>query len=52
METHARDVRARAKALVSNAKKKKLIKSHTAAFKIFPVEEEIHKGKVNENESK
>ena len=52
METRRSDLRAKAKALVANAKKKNLIKSHTVAFKIFPVEEEIHKGKVEKNGKK
>lgn len=36
----------RARRLTELAKKKGLVQPHTVAFKIFPVEEEIHKGKV------
>lgn len=36
----------RARKLTELAKKKGLVQPHTVAFKIFPVEEEVHKGKV------
>lgn len=38
----------KARKLVMIAKEKGLIKSHTVAFKEFPVENEIHKGKAKE----
>ena len=40
MKTNTQNVSDRAKRLVSIAKQKDLIKPHTFAFKIFPVEEE------------
>lgn len=40
-----------AQRLIKIAKEKGLIKSHTIAFKEFPVEEEIHKGKTGEYKS-
>lgn len=45
MRTNA-SIDERAKKLVELAKKKGLVQPHTVAFKIFPVEKEIHKGKV------
>mgnify|MGYP003540061792 CR=1 FL=1 len=45
MKTNVNEITKRAKALVAIAKEKKLIKPHTIAFKEFPVEKEIHKGK-------
>lgn len=38
----------KAKDLVLEAKNKNVIKSHNTAFKEFPVEEEIHKGKMED----
>lgn len=46
MKTNTSEVSQRAKRLVMLAKEKGLVKSHTVAFKEFPVEEEIHKGEV------
>ncbi len=45
MKTNTSEVSQRAKRLVMLAKEKGLVKSHTVAFKEFPVEKEIHKGK-------
>lgn len=45
MKTNTSEISKRAKRLVVLAKEKGLIKSHTIAFKEFPVEKEIHKGK-------
>jgi len=46
MKTNTSDVSQKARKLVMLAKEKGLIKSHTVAFKDFPVEKEIHKGKL------
>jgi len=46
MKTNASEVSQRAKRLVAIAKEKGLVKSHMIAFKEFPVEKEIHKGKT------
>lgn len=35
------------KELVSEAKKRNLIKPHTEAFKTYPVSREVHKGKLS-----
>lgn len=45
MKTNTSEIRKNARRLVLLAKEKGLVKSHTVAFKEFPVEEEIHKGK-------
>lgn len=45
MRTNA-SIDERARKLTQLAKKKGLVQPHTVAFKIFPVEEEIHKGKT------
>lgn len=45
MKTNTSEISKRAKRLVMLAKEKGLVKSHTIAFKEFPVEQEIHKGK-------
>ena len=45
MRTNA-SINERARKLTQLAKKKGLVQPHTVAFKIFTVEEEIHKGKV------
>lgn len=45
MKTNTSEIQKNAKRLVLLAKEKGLIKSHTVAFKEFPVEKEIHKGK-------
>lgn len=45
MKTNTSEITKKAKSLVQRAKANKLIESHTVAFKIFPVEKEIHKGK-------
>lgn len=46
MKTRNSEVVKKAKKLTMLAKEKGLIKSHTIAFKEFPVEEESHKGKM------
>lgn len=46
MKTNTSECSQRAKKLVTIAKEKGLIKSHTVAFKEFPVEKEIHKGET------
>lgn len=46
MKTNASEICQRAKHLVTIAKEKGLVKSHTVAFKEFPVEKEIHEGKT------
>ncbi len=46
MKTNTSEIRKNARRLVLLAKEKGLVKSHTVAFKEFPVEEEIHKGEV------
>lgn len=45
MKTNISEVSKKAKRLVVLAKEKNLVKSHTIAFKEFPVEKEEHKGK-------
>lgn len=45
MKTDIANLKQKAKMLVSIAKDKDVIKPHTDAFKDFPVEKEIHKGK-------
>jgi len=46
MKTNTSEISRNAKRLVLIAKEKGLIKSHTVAFKDFPVEKEVHKGKA------
>lgn len=46
MKTKVSDLTQRAKSLVLLAKEKGLIQPHTDAFKEFPVEKEVHKGKT------
>lgn len=46
MKTNSNEIIQRAKRLVLLAKEKNLVKPHTVAFKEFPVEKEIHKGKT------
>lgn len=46
MKTNASEINQKAKKLVLLAKEKGLVKSHTIAFKEFPVEKEVHKGKA------
>jgi len=48
MKTNASENSQKAKRLVLLAKEKGLVKSHTVAFKEFPVEKEIHKGKTED----
>lgn len=45
MKTNMMELRKKAKQLVIASKEKGLIKPHTEAFKDFPVNEEVHKGK-------
>lgn len=45
MKIDKNEVNKKAKELVNAAKKKGVIKPHTDAFKEFPVENEIHKGR-------
>lgn len=45
MKIDKNEVNKKAKELVNVAKKKGVIKPHTDAFKEFPVENEIHKGR-------
>ena len=45
MKTNTSEISKKAKRLVMIAKDRNLIKSHTIAFKEFPVEEEEHKGR-------
>ena len=47
MKTNMMDLRNQARQLVLISKEKKLIKPHTEAFKDFPVNEEVHKGKIS-----
>jgi len=44
MKTDVNSLKATARSLVKVSKEKGLIKSHTVAFKEFPVSEEVHKG--------
>lgn len=46
MKTNTSEISKNAKRLVAVAKERGLIKSHTIAFKEFPVENEIHKGEM------
>lgn len=46
MKTNNSEISQKAKRLVALAKEKGLVKSHTVAFKEFPVEKEVHKGKT------
>lgn len=46
-KTISRKVFPNTDSLIKSAKKKGLIKSHKIAFKVFPVKEEKHKGKVS-----
>lgn len=46
MKTNTSEISQKAKRLVALAKEKGLVKSHTVAFKEFPVEKEVHKGKT------
>ena len=46
MKTNTSEISKNAKRLVLLAKEKGLIKSHTIAFKEFPVEKEVHKGRT------
>lgn len=45
MKNNTSEISKNAKRLVLLAKEKGLVKSHIVAFKEFPVEKEIHKGK-------
>lgn len=45
MKTNMMDLKQQAKQLVLISKQKGTIRPHTDAFKDFPVDEEIHKGK-------
>ena len=45
MKTNMMELKNQAKQLVIISKQRNLIKPHTEAFKDFPVQEEIHKGK-------
>ena len=45
MKTNMMELKKQAKELVLISKHKKIIKPHTEAFKKFPVNNEIHKGK-------
>lgn len=45
MKTNMNNISKNAKELIAKAKAKNLIKSYTIAFKDFPVDEEVHKGK-------
>lgn len=47
MKTNMMELKKQAKQLVLISKQKNIIKPHTEAFKDFPVNEEIHKGKEN-----
>ena len=47
MKTNMIELKKQAKELVLISAKKNIIKPHTQAFKDFPVNEEIHKGKDN-----
>lgn len=49
MKTNMIDLKNQARQLVLISKEKSLIKSHTEAFKDFPVCEEVHKGKHIKN---
>lgn len=46
MKNEKSEIIKKAKKLVVVAKKKKNVKPYTVAFEEFPVEEEIHKGKI------
>ncbi len=46
MKTKVSELNQKAKSLVLLAKEKGRIKSHTDAFKEFPVEKENHKGNI------
>ena len=45
MKTNMMELKKQAKQLILISKEKNIIKSHTEAFKDFPVSEEVHKGK-------
>lgn len=45
MKANLKELKSKAGSLIKASKEKGLIKPHTVAFKEFPVEEEIHKGK-------
>lgn len=47
MKTEKSKIVKKAKDLVSKAKNKKVVKSYTVAFEEFPVEQEVHKGNMN-----
>lgn len=50
MKTNMMELKKQARELVLISKQKNLIKPHTEAFKDFPVEEEINKGKEKKEE--
>lgn len=45
MKTEYEDVKTNVKELIKKSKAKNLIKSYTEAFKDFPTNQEVHKGK-------
>ncbi len=49
MKTDMMELKKKAKDLVLISEKKGMIKPHTEAFKDFPVEEEVHKGRNLKN---
>ena len=45
MKTNKKELKSKAHSLVELSKKNKILKPHTEAFDIYPVECEIHEGK-------